>query len=212
MPFTLYEGQNARRNLWDSTITVFRMADLFLDFASPLSTSRSESTAISLPVSQTKGNFYIIPPVLPAKQKQLYKSFDEATLGKRLEIEWTEIIGEYNDGGELFYYARQGDNLAHKVCALLQLRVSVYLTRFHNSSRLSFFLVYTQISSMDIVSPMVANVLVLFRPFLKEEEKLSVIRNHLTHLPSTSIQHLASRQGSPLGRRVFLLPAPPGGR
>ena len=98
------------------------MAELFLDqadlFASSLSASRSESRAISLPVSQTEANFYVIPPVLPKNEKQLYKPFDEAYLWKELEIEWTEIIGEYNDGDKLYYYVRQGDFLAHKVCAL----------------------------------------------------------------------------------------------
>ncbi|PFH54826.1 hypothetical protein AMATHDRAFT_134744 [Amanita thiersii Skay4041] len=58
--------------------------------------------------------FYILPPVLTPEEKSLYKSPSQVSLKPDMEIEMNQVIGEYEDGGNLFYFARNSEGLAHK--------------------------------------------------------------------------------------------------
>ncbi len=90
-------------------------ADLFASFQnhSPLPDD-AVNPPLSMPVSTP--NFYIIPPVLSAEEKELYKTPDQSSLNSENEAKRVEVIGEWDDNGERFYYARHGGGLACKVC------------------------------------------------------------------------------------------------
>ena len=96
-----------------------RMADLSSDpadlFAFDLPGSSPEVVAPPLPEPITGGNFYIIPPILSAEQKELYKTSDRSSLSTENEAKLIEIIGDWKDNGQRFYFARYGDGLAYKV-------------------------------------------------------------------------------------------------
>ncbi|KAF8640689.1 hypothetical protein AX17_000345 [Amanita inopinata Kibby_2008] len=87
-------------------------------FGSPISSIQSPSKsdrANSLDVSRpTRSKFDILPPILLPEQKRLYKSPSQAALKLNVEIELNEVIGEYNDGNNLYYFARYDDGLAYK--------------------------------------------------------------------------------------------------
>lgn len=61
-------------------------------------------------------NFYIDPPSLPSDTKKQYKSLPESSLTSEVEIPVDEVVGEYKEGNNLYYFARCGSGSAHKVC------------------------------------------------------------------------------------------------
>lgn len=87
-------------------------ADLFSSFYGPLP---DDAVPPSLPMPESKPNFYIVPPVLSAEEKELYKPLDQSSLNAESEAERVEVIGEWDDNGERFYFARHGGGLAYKV-------------------------------------------------------------------------------------------------
>jgi hypothetical protein len=97
------------------------MADLSSDpadlFASHLPSPSPEVEAPPPSEPMSEPDFYIIPPILSAEQKELYKTSDRSSLNTENEAKLIEIIGEWKDNGKRFYFARYGDGLAYKVSA-----------------------------------------------------------------------------------------------
>lgn len=60
--------------------------------------------------------FFISPPSIPTAQKKLYKMATETSLKSQVEAKVDEIIGEYLESNELYYFARYDGGIAHKVC------------------------------------------------------------------------------------------------
>lgn len=62
--------------------------------------------------------FFIEPPLLSMEQKKQYKTLPETTLKSEVELAVDEVIGEYREGHNLYYFARYDGGIAHKVCAV----------------------------------------------------------------------------------------------
>jgi hypothetical protein len=54
-------------------------------------------------------------PVMASAQKMTYKSRSDSTLTDSVEYTPDEIIGEYKEKGQAYYYARYKGGIAHKV-------------------------------------------------------------------------------------------------
>jgi len=61
--------------------------------------------------------FFIAPPSLPSAEKNEYKGIPESTLTSEVEAEVDEVIGQYREGNDLYYFARYKGGIAHKVGA-----------------------------------------------------------------------------------------------
>ena len=85
------------------------------------------SLFVALKMSRPQKPF-ILPPRLPAAQKKQYKPPNETSLGPLTESEThvDEVIGEYREGNELYYFARYDGGIAHRV------RVSPAFLKFDN--------------------------------------------------------------------------------
>lgn len=60
----------------------------------------------------TTPSFHISLPQLPAERKAQYKPVKESSLLPKID----EIIGEHEEGGVLWYFARFKGGIAHRVC------------------------------------------------------------------------------------------------
>jgi hypothetical protein len=58
---------------------------------------------------------FVQPPVMASAQKVTYKARLHSTLADTVEITVDEIIGEYKENNQLWYYARYKSGIAHKV-------------------------------------------------------------------------------------------------
>lgn len=76
--------------------------------------------AMSKATSSRQG-FFIVPPTLPPSQKEQYKPVTETSLKTEFYPIVDEVIGEYREGNNLYYFARYHGGIAHKV--------SVYMLR-----------------------------------------------------------------------------------
>ncbi|EDR15764.1 SNF2 family DNA-dependent ATPase [Laccaria bicolor S238N-H82] len=69
--------------------------------------------AISKATSSRQG-FFIVPPTLPPSQKEQYKPVIETSLKTEYYPIVDEVIGEYREGNNLYYFARYHGGIAHK--------------------------------------------------------------------------------------------------
>ncbi|KAF5323433.1 hypothetical protein D9611_005738 [Ephemerocybe angulata] len=65
----------------------------------------------------TRNNCYIELTPLPESRKKQYRPFAEVMLSFESDEKVDEVIGEYRDGGNLYYFARWRDGIAHKFLA-----------------------------------------------------------------------------------------------
>lgn len=75
----------------------------------------SESSIGSLTMLSSR-SFWVEPPTLPLNVRRMYKEVLESSLANSVKLV-DEIIGEYFDGGNLYYYARYDQGMARKVCS-----------------------------------------------------------------------------------------------
>ncbi|KAF9479710.1 hypothetical protein BDN70DRAFT_878461 [Pholiota conissans] len=61
---------------------------------------------------------YVEPPQLQASQKQLYKPTNETSLQDNLGMPLTDVIGEYEQDDQLYYFARYDGGIARKFSAI----------------------------------------------------------------------------------------------
>lgn len=80
---------------------------------SPPSTSQPIPVKMTRPTRQT---FFVSAPIIPAAQKKLYKAPAETSLKSEVEEAIDEVIGQYQEGNILYYFARLQGGIAHKVC------------------------------------------------------------------------------------------------
>jgi hypothetical protein len=102
-----------------------------------------QSSALSNHVPSTTGSpvplkarqtetFFIEPPVLDSAEKSQYKMLPHQFVTSGVEFsapDVDQVIGEYREGTDLYYFARFQDGIAHKVYDLHISRVPLILTR-----------------------------------------------------------------------------------
>jgi len=104
------------------------LARLFTPPGTPLSSALSEvpSTPAFPPTARQTETFFIELPVLGAAEKSQYKTLPTQFVASGVEFDAPDVdqvIGEYREGTDLYYFARFQDGIAHKVCDLYSLRV-----------------------------------------------------------------------------------------
>jgi chromodomain-helicase-DNA-binding protein 4 len=114
-------------------VSITIMSDAAEDDLSRLFTPPRTPTAASSPLSELPHTpspppdpkarqteiFYIEPPVLNSDEKSKYKTLPPqfVTSGFIFDApDVDQVIGEYRDGSDLYYFARFQDGIAHKVC------------------------------------------------------------------------------------------------
>lgn len=65
--------------------------------------------------TSSRQGFFIVPPTLPPSQKEQYKPVTETSLKTEFYPKVDEVIGEYREGNNLYYFARYDGGIAHKV-------------------------------------------------------------------------------------------------
>jgi chromodomain-helicase-DNA-binding protein 4 len=101
--------------------------------SSPLSERPQTPSSPAPPPTRQVETFYIEPPILGSEEKSKYKTLppEHVTSGFVFDApDVDQVIGEYLDGADLYYFARFQDGIAHKVRDFyIFLRTSLVLTR-----------------------------------------------------------------------------------
>jgi chromodomain-helicase-DNA-binding protein 4 len=98
------------------------LARLFTPPRTPTSSALSEvpKTPSPLPKARQREIFYVEPPILSAVEKSQYKHLPPQFLISGVESpDIDQVIGQYREGTDLYYFARFKDGIAHKVCDLI---------------------------------------------------------------------------------------------
>jgi chromodomain-helicase-DNA-binding protein 4 len=101
------------------------LARLFTPPGTPLSSVLSDVPSPVPPKARQTETFFIEPPVLGSAEKTQYKTLPTQFVASGVEFDAPDVdqvIGEYREGIDVYYFARFQDGIAHKVSAL-------YLTR-----------------------------------------------------------------------------------
>jgi chromodomain-helicase-DNA-binding protein 4 len=106
------------------------LARLFTPPGTPPSSALSDVPSMAAspmpPKARQTKTFFIEPPVLGSAEKSQYKTLPTQFVASGVEFDAPDVdqvIGEYREGTDLYYFARFQDGIAHKVRDLYILRV-----------------------------------------------------------------------------------------